>query len=406
MMGSKFVEKVRDYLLSVGEEVQGIAIIPSNPDQSKRLETARMRILNVWVDFVNLHCAEYSYDSRIPTMVNSCSGMYGSSRVLFVTDLSLRTLVTLPYFEIKVESTLKIATSSYFCLRKDGTRFRHLALKVLRSTVSFECISSIILDNSKAMGDLTSSYVFCLTNKITPRSGVMMGTKFNFILDEQLKEAAACDEVKAALSAKISRKRIGAEIDLMISANQPVQAMTYICDLKLFWVVFSLHPHCEPSEGCDSDCVSYLDCTWNPIHIVGHSIFNDEQRMLSFYAAMFLQLRKTMYKDRKAKDGRELLEGLRMECEQEREWKWEEWVKKEEEKEKAREQLKKQRVQEWEAFEKDSEERERDKKKRRSIDSSQPAGLSDHTGASNYYLSQMMQNLHHVNSLDQFIVDG
>jgi tRNA nucleotidyltransferase/poly(A) polymerase len=28
MMGSEFVEKVRDYLLCVGEEAQGIAIIP------------------------------------------------------------------------------------------------------------------------------------------------------------------------------------------------------------------------------------------------------------------------------------------------------------------------------------------------------------------------------------------
>lgn len=48
-----------------------------------------------------------------------------------------------------------------------------------------------------------------------------------------------------------------------------------------------------------------------------------------------------------------------------------------------------------------------------------PTGLSDHTGASNHYLSQMMQNLHHVSGMvhgdprvdgdnqdDQFIVDG
>lgn len=49
----------------------------------------------------------------------------------------------------------------------------------------------------------------------------------------------------------------------------------------------------------------------------------------------------------------------------------------------------------------------------------QPAGLSDHTSASNHYLSHMMQNLHHVSGIvhgdtrvegdnqeDQFIVDG
>jgi hypothetical protein len=43
------------------------------------------------------------------------------------------------------------------------------------------------------------------------------------------------------------------QIDLMISGNQPVKAMTYICDLMLFWIVFSLPQKFEPSksEGCD-----------------------------------------------------------------------------------------------------------------------------------------------------------
>jgi hypothetical protein len=42
------------------------------------------------------------------------------------------------------------------------------------------------------------------------------------------------------------------QIDLMISGNQPVKAMTYIADLTLFWVVFNLHPKVEPtvSEEC------------------------------------------------------------------------------------------------------------------------------------------------------------
>ncbi|KAM5569753.1 hypothetical protein ABKV19_016988 [Rosa sericea] len=35
---------------------------------------------------------------------------------------------------------------------------------------------------------------------------IRFGARFGFILDEQLKEAATCDEVKAALSAKISRE--------------------------------------------------------------------------------------------------------------------------------------------------------------------------------------------------------
>ncbi|XP_040375251.1 tRNA nucleotidyltransferase cca2 isoform X2 [Rosa chinensis] len=264
MMGSKFVEKVRDYLLSVGEEVQGIAIIPSNPDQSKHLETARMRILNVWVDFVNLRCEEYSDDSRIPTMQK-----YGTpEQDALRRDLTINSL----FYNINTKSI------------EDWTN---------RGVEDLKC--------GKIASPLPPKDTF-MEDPLRVLRAIRFGARFGFILDEQLKEAAACDEVKAALSAKISRERIGAEIDLMMSGNQPAQAMTYICDLKLFWVVFSLHPQCEPSEGCDSDCVAYLDCTWNLIQLVGHSTFNDEQRRLSFYAAMFLPLRKTMYNDRKAKD--------------------------------------------------------------------------------------------------------
>lgn len=39
----------------------------------------------------------------------------------------------------------------------------------------------------------------------------------------------------------------------MISGNQPVKAMTYIRDLTLFWIVFSLPPEFEPpiEDECD-----------------------------------------------------------------------------------------------------------------------------------------------------------
>ena len=44
----------------------------SNTEQSKHLETARMRLFDMWIDFVNLRSEEYSDNSRIPTKVYSC----------------------------------------------------------------------------------------------------------------------------------------------------------------------------------------------------------------------------------------------------------------------------------------------------------------------------------------------
>ncbi|KAM7481291.1 hypothetical protein LguiB_005874 [Lonicera macranthoides] len=66
--------------------------------------------------------------------------------------------------------------------------------------------------------------------------------RFGFILDEDLKIAASDHDVKAALARKITRDRIGHEINLMISGKHPDQAMTYIWDVQIFSVIFSV-PH-------------------------------------------------------------------------------------------------------------------------------------------------------------------
>lgn len=166
-------------------------------------------------------------------------------------------------------------------------------------------------------------------------------------------------------------------------------------------------------------------------------------------------------------------ECLRYEMEKKWEQKWEEGEAQRAEREKARDKLRKQRIQEWEAMEKLRMEMERRREeklnhereweerisKRRlewknRIDNmlnqhrvemnqiqtrilheqqnltgqllgivsqwtAHTSALSDHTSASNHYISQMMQNLHHVNGIvhngtrveadnqdDQFIVDG
>lgn len=171
---------------------------------------------------------------------------------------------------------------------------------------------------------------------------------------------------------------------------------------------------------------------------------------------------------------RQRRENFRIELEKQWEKKLEEREKEREEREKERENLRRQRISEWEAIEKENEVLEMKRREevliyergweermnnkslewKKRIDevlnqhraemgqmqtrilheqqnltsqllgifsqwAAQPAGLSDHTSASNHYLSQMMQNLHHVNGVvhgdtrvdgdnqeDQFIVDG
>uniref|UniRef100_A0A0D3CHZ7 Uncharacterized protein n=1 Tax=Brassica oleracea var. oleracea TaxID=109376 RepID=A0A0D3CHZ7_BRAOL len=127
--------------------------------------------------------------------------------------------------------------------------------------------------------------------------------RFGFTLDEELKQDASSEEVRVALGEKISRERIGNEIDLMISGNGPVSAVTYLSDLKLFGVVFAFPSSSEPapSEDCGSLCKAYLEAMWSLIQTPELAKFNGEQRRLALYAALFLPFRKTVYKDNKGK---------------------------------------------------------------------------------------------------------
>ena len=67
-MGDTCGVQVNEYLTMKGEEVHTVGVIQTNPEQSKHLETARVRIRGVWIDLVNLRSEEYAEESRIPTM--------------------------------------------------------------------------------------------------------------------------------------------------------------------------------------------------------------------------------------------------------------------------------------------------------------------------------------------------
>ena len=201
-----------------------------------------------------------------------------------------------------------------------------------------------------------------------------------------------------------------------------------------------------------------------------------QKRVFGFLSNQLGQLRdmEARFEQRELERERERQgrENVLVEREQEWERKLETREKEREEMEKDKEKLTRQRIQEWETMEKESEGRERQRREeliqerewedrmnrkrsewKKRIDEmlsqhraqmgqfqtrilheqqnltgqllgivsqwTAPTGLSDHTGASSHYLSQMMQNLHHVNGMvngdsrvdgdtqdDQFIVDG
>ncbi|XP_026458140.1 CCA tRNA nucleotidyltransferase, mitochondrial-like [Papaver somniferum] len=264
MMGKEFCEKINEYLSFAGEETHEIGVIDSNPDQSKHLETATMRMLGESIDFVNLRCEKYSEGSRIPTVEFGSAAQDADRR-----DLTINSL----FYNIN---------------KKSVEDFTGRGLADLKA--------------GKIVTPLPPKETF-LDDPLRVLRAIRFGARFRFLLDEELKEAAASNEVRVAIGDKISRERIGKEIDLMIKDKQPVQAVTYICNLQLFWVVFTLPAKSEPavSEGCDRLCVASVDAAWNLLELLGRTTFDDVQRRLYLYSALFLPLREVVYRDKKDK---------------------------------------------------------------------------------------------------------
>lgn len=263
MLGREFCEKINEYLLSTGEETQGIGVIQSNPDQSKHLETARMRLFDVWIDFVNLRSEDYTENSRIPTM------QFGSAEQdAYRRDLTINSL----FYNINT------------CSVED---FTGRGLDDLKS--------------GKIVTPLPPKDTF-LDDPLRVLRAIRFSARFGFEMVEELKVAAADDDVKSAIANKISRERVGHEVDLMVSGNQPAKAMAYISELVLFWVVFTQPPNCEPVilDEHDTVCVKFMDVAWRHMRDVGCT-FSDEQRRLYLYASLLIPLRKTVYIDNKKK---------------------------------------------------------------------------------------------------------
>lgn len=70
MTGVSFANRLVEFLKSnKNESVRDPITVEANPDQSKHLETAKMKLWGIELDLVNLRAEEYAEDSRIPNQI-------------------------------------------------------------------------------------------------------------------------------------------------------------------------------------------------------------------------------------------------------------------------------------------------------------------------------------------------
>ncbi|KAI0090034.1 hypothetical protein BDY19DRAFT_1003804 [Irpex rosettiformis] len=205
MMGLAFAEKFRDYCNSLdGVLIEKIAKVEKNPDRSKHLETAKAKVLDIELDFVNLRSEEYSEDSRIPT------------QVAFGTPLQ-------------------------DALRRDITI----------NALFYNVHSREVEDHTgKGLEDLKNGIV---RTPLAPRETFMddplrvlrcvrFASRFGFSLVPELQAAAKDADIQFALRTKISRERVGEELDKMMKGKRrnPLLSIQIINDLSLSTSIFDI----------------------------------------------------------------------------------------------------------------------------------------------------------------------
>eukprot|EP00249_Psilotum_nudum_P021937 c28308_g1_i1 orf=785-2548(-) len=264
MLGREFCEKVNQYLQSIGEEARGVGIIRSNPEQSKHLETARIQMFGVWIDFVNLRAETYADHSRIPTMEFGTAEQDAYRR-----DLTINSL----FYNINTNTVEDLT----------GRGISDLKAGIISTP-------------------LPPKQTF-LDDPLRVLRAVRFGARFEYALEDDLKKAASDDDVKHALASKVSRERIGHEIDLMIIGSHPVKAIWQLADLHLFWIIFSLPSDLETTalEETERLCKDNLEVVWELMNYLNALKLTGEQRRICLMGALLLPLIAFQYHDHKKK---------------------------------------------------------------------------------------------------------
>ena len=215
--GVEFANAVKEYHTSIVQDetedsrnsskaknnkIGKIGVIAANPAQSKHLETACVTIFGNDVDFSNLRHDTYADDSRIPDIVIG-TPLEDSFR----RDCTMNAL----YFNLNTERVEDWTRRGLQDLLK--TKVIHTPLK------AFETFQDDPLRVLRV---------------------IRFAVRYQMQLSKEIKAAFQHPQIHQALLRKVSRERVGNELEGMLSGKHadPIQAMNLICGMKLADSVF------------------------------------------------------------------------------------------------------------------------------------------------------------------------
>lgn len=187
-----------------------MGVIQSNPDQSKHLETARMRVRGVWIDLVNLRSETYAEGSRIPEMTFGTPEQDALRR-----DLTINAL----FYNLHTRSVEDLTARGIPDLRAG------LCRTPLPPRDTF------------------------LDDPLRALRAVRFASRLGFTVDPALASAAGSPEVLQALASKVSRERIGTEVSGMLEGPHPARAVRLLSSMGLLPVALRAPDGVPPSEA-------------------------------------------------------------------------------------------------------------------------------------------------------------
>ncbi|KAJ2909240.1 CCA tRNA nucleotidyltransferase, mitochondrial [Coemansia aciculifera] len=203
MSGFDLAQHVNQYLSEHGYPVSTIAKISQNPERSKHLETATTSVLGLLLDFVNLRSETYNSDSRIPQIE------FGTP-----ADDALRRDITINalFYNIHTRQVEDFTGRGLADLR-DG---------IVRTP----------LEPFKTFTD----------DPLRVLRVLRFASRFNFVVDGETAQAIMQPEIKHDLDAKISRERVGVELEKMAAGPNPLLSIQLILRFGLFASIFRMPP--------------------------------------------------------------------------------------------------------------------------------------------------------------------
>lgn len=178
-----------------------VAVIQTNPDKSKHLETATTKIFGMHIDFVNLRSESYIEGSRIPDKIE-----FGTpTEDAFRRDISINCLFfnlsTLRVEDFTEHGLEDLRTGTIRTPLDPKTTFMDDPLRILR-VIRFAC-------------------------------------RFGYRIVDGIFEVCKCTEIRQSLATKVSKERIGCELVKMLNGNNAHRAINYFMQLHIADVIFS-----------------------------------------------------------------------------------------------------------------------------------------------------------------------